>query len=267
MTRYFFNRLIRRKLFWLAVAAGCAVSIYYFFHDVWRHDVYEETVYTMWIESFTQSDIPALLYSIAPILAAVAAADLYLEDKNSGYLNVVFSKANPAGYFRSLYAVNFLAGGLTLLLPLALNLYLCFLVCPDRSPDLLAEGNNLVNVLGHDLLFPEMYYSHPFLHACVYLVLGFVAGGIFAVIGLALGCFAKHRFLVWIGPYVINYVFTALSVAIAGKSEYAPVNIYAMHWANGDVTVATALLVMGGWLLTATALYGIGVKKNERACV
>lgn len=268
MTRYFLNRLVRRKLFWLAFAAGCAISVYYFVQDVWGQDLYELSVYTMWIESFTNSDVPALLYSLVPLLSAVVAADLYLEDKNSGYLNVVFSRSNPGSYFRTLYTINFLAGGLTLVLPLALNLYLCFLVCPDRAPDLLAEGTNLVNPMGFDVLFPQMYYTYPFLHACIYIVLGFFAAGIFATIGLALGCYVKHRVLVWIGPYMINYVFTALSTVVFGKSQYTLQSVYAMFYNNGEeVTAVKSAAVIGIWLLAATVFYWIGVKKNENSCI
>lgn len=267
MTRYFLNRLIRRKLLWLALAAGCAVSVYYFISEVWGYDLYEQTVYTMWIESFTQSDIPFLLYTIVPITAAAAAADIYLNDRETGYLNVIFSKIDQRKYFRHLYIINFIVGGLTLLIPLALNLYLCYLVCPDRAPDLLVEGNNIVNPIGNQVLFPQLYYEQPLLHATVYLLLGFIAAGIFATIGLALGCFVKHRFLVWIGPYVINYLFSSLSVAVFGASRYNLVNIYAMHWAVDGVTVVKAVAVMGAWLLAAAALYWIGVRKNARACV
>lgn len=268
MTKYFLNRLIRRKLCWLAFAAGCAVSVYYFVKEVFRYDLYLQTVYTMWIESFTSSDIPYLLYSMVPILSAIAVSDIYLADKNSGYLNVVFSKSSSGRYFGSLYLVNFIVGGLTLMLPLALNLYLCFLVCPDRAPDLLAEGTNQVNPIGFDVLFPQLYYTHPFFHACIYIFLGFLAAGIFATMGLALGCFVKHRFLVWIGPYLVNYVFIALSVAVFGKSRFALLNIYAMFYDAGEgVTVVKAVLVIGAWLLAATLLYWIGVKKNERVCI
>ena len=268
MTRYFFNRLIRRKLCWLAFAAGCAISVCYFVKDVWRYDLYEQTVYTMWIESFTRSDIPALLYNLAPLLSALAAADIFLADKNNGYLNVVFSKSDSLRYFRSLYLVNFAAGGLTLLLPLALNLYLCFLVCPDRAPDLLAEGTNLVNSMGYDVLFPQLYYTHPLFHACIYVVLGFLAAGIFATIGLALGCYVRHRFLVWLGPYLVNYVFSALSAAAFGKSRFTLLSVYAMFYDAGDgVTPAKVTLIMGIWFMAATLLYWIGVKKNERVCI
>ncbi len=268
MTRYFLNRLIRRKLYWLAFAAGCTISVCYFVKDVLRYDLYQQTVYTMWIESFTNSDLPTLLYNLVPLLSALAAADIYLADKNSGYLNVIFSKSDSRRYFKSLYLVNFAAGGLTLLAPLALNLYLCFLVCPDRAPDLLAEGTNLVNSIGFNVLFPQLYYTHPFLHACIYIVLGFLAAGIFATIGLALGCFVKHRFLVWLGPYLVNYVFVALSTAAFGKSRFTLLSVYAMFYNAGDyVTPAKTALVIGIWLVAGTLLYWIGVKKNERICI
>lgn len=268
MVKYFINRLLRRKLCWFAFAVGCAISVYYFVHDVvGAYNLYEATVYTMWIETFTGSDIPSMLYTVVPLLASVAAADVYLKDKNSGYLNVVFSKTSRKKYFKDLYLINFVVGGLTLLLPLALNLYLCFLVCPDRAPDMLHEGTNLVNPMKDRVLFAAMYYEHPFLHACIYVVLGFIAAGIFAIIGLALGCFVKHRFLVWIGPYIIDHVLTAISVAVSGRSLFALKNFYAMFWAVSDVTPVNTALVFGCWLLAGTMLYWIGVKKNERACI
>ena len=268
MIKYFLNRLLRRKLCWLAFAAGCVFSVLYFVKDVWPYDLYEATVYTIWIESFTISDIPILLYNMVPLLSAFAAADIYLSDKNSGYLNILFAKTNPRRYFGSLYLVNFVAGGLTLLLPLTLNLYLCFLVCPDRVPDLLAEGTNNVNAIGYDVLFPQLYYTHPFLHACIYIGLGFLAAGIFATIGLALGCFVKQRFLVWIGPYLVNYAFSSLSTAAFGGPRFTLLSVYAMFYTTGQgVTPMKAFLVIGSWLLAATLLYWTGVKKNERICI
>lgn len=261
MNRFFINRLIRRKLFFLSMGIGALLCV---FHVVWDvilpGNLYRETVYTKWIEALSSSELQSLFFMLLPILSAMAMAELYLADQKSGYLNVLVSRADRRRYFRSLYICNFVAGGLCILIPLAVNLYACFLVCPDRTPDLLAEGTNAVSYYGQDTLFAALYYTHPFLHVCLYLFLGFLAAGIFASFALALSFFVPSRFLVWIGPYAINYLYISLMLALTGKGNYALLSVCVQQ--GSQVTLKLACGVIGLWLLAVSCLYGIGVKKR-----
>lgn len=263
MTKYFLNRMIRRKLWWISIGGGCTISVLYFIFDVWMPGgLFDDTVYTKWIECFSASEMQTLFFMAIPFLAAMAMADIYFVDKESGYLNVLFSKVDAKRYFRNLYCLNFCAGGLCLLMPLLVNLYLCFLVCPNRAPDLIVEGTNVVNYLGDDTLFPQLYYEHPFAHVCIYLLLGFIASGIFASIALALSFFVKNRFLVWISSFLINYVFISLSVAMTGNSQFALLSVCIMH--GGAVTLQTVTIAIVSWIVVSLILYLIGVKRSEK---
>lgn len=260
MAKFFINRLIRRKSLWISLIAGCLVSTLYFFVDVYRLDLYKSSVYTMWIESFSSSDVQTLFFTVIPTLAAIAMADLYLSDKNSGYLNVILSKGKNTSYFGWLYFLNFCVSGLTMLLPLIWNLYLCFQVCPNRAPDLLVEGTNIVNYFGKDTLFPSLYYNHPLAHVCIYLVLGFVAAGIFGSLALSLSFFVKNKFLVWIGPYVINYVYISLKMAMSTGRSHSLLSVCVQH--GEPVTVPLVISVIVIWLAIISAFYWMGVRKR-----
>lgn len=261
MSRFFLNRLIRRKLFFLSVGIGTLFSILYAVWEVMlAGDLHRETVYTKWIEALSHSEVQTLFFMIMPILSAMAMADLYLSDKKSGYLTILFTKTDPRSYFKSLYLFNFAAGGLCMLIPLMVNLYLCFLVCPNRAPDLIVDGTSAIQYYGNDTLFPALYFNKPFLHVCIYLFLGFLAAGIFASLALALSFFVRSKFLVWVGPYVINYIYISIALAITGNGNFALMSICVQQ--GSRVTLTLVICMFSIWLLAVTALYGIGVKKR-----
>lgn len=260
---YFLNRLLRRKLFYTAVIFPSVISALYFVFNVLpAQNLNRETVYSMWIESFSASELQSVFFLLIPLFAAMAMSDVYITDKATGYLDIILNRdSGRKSYFKILFYMNFIASGLCVLIPLIINLYLCLLVCPDRKPDIVIDGTNIINYYGTDTLLPQLYYEHPHIHVLIYLLLGFLVGGIFGSVALASSFFVKNRFLVWVGPLVCNY-FYMLLINMLIKDGYRFSLIFICMQQAGQSELVGTIFTLCAWVALCVTVYTIGVKKR-----
>ncbi|MCI8339748.1 MAG: hypothetical protein HFH62_13905 [Lachnospiraceae bacterium] len=212
MFKYFLIRLIHKKNFYLALLVGIVLSVLYIAYDVYpyRDPQYDHSVYSIWMGGFTGSIYASLYYLLLPLIVAIPMADTWLSDRQSGYFQFVESRNKRKQYFGGLYLSNFLAGGLVSSIPLLVNIYLCFLLIPDKKLDLILWETHTVSMYGGEALFPQLYYDHPLLHVLLTLLLAFVIGGLLASTALAFGCLLKNIFMVWISVFVMNYLYESI---------------------------------------------------------
>lgn len=260
---YFLNRLLRRKLFYTAVIFPSVISALYFVFNVLpAQNLNRETVYSMWIESFSASELQSIFFLLIPLFAAMAMSDVYITDKATGYLDIILNRDSGCkSYFKILFYMNFIASGLCVLIPLIINLYLCLLVCPDRKPDIVIDGTNIINYYGTDTLLPQLYYEHPHIHVLIYLLLGFLVGGIFGSVALASSFFVKNRFLVWVDPLVCNYFYMLLINMLIKDGYRFSLTFICMQQAGQSELVGT-IFTLCAWIALCVTVYTIGVKKR-----
>lgn len=263
MQFYFINRILHKSTFYIALLMGTALSVYYLLADIYPNAKYGGTPYTRWIESFTGSELPNLLFMLMPIIAAVAVADIYISDKKSGFFEHIYSKGQVKRYFLNLYSYNFIGAGLCFIVPLLLNIYGCFMMLPSHKPDMIMDGNDTISLLHSMTLFPELYYMYPFLHMLLYLFIGFIATGLYATLALAFSMFIRYRFMVYISAYIINYLYVSfLPVSLLLTGSYTPTDFSRVTGASDGVSwqIGFSVLTMG--IVLGTLIYFIGVKKN-----
>ncbi len=212
MFLYFWKRLVHKKNFYLALLVGTIPSILYIVNDVYpyRDLKYGHSVYTIWMGGFTGSIYASFFYLLLPLLAALPMADTWLSDRQSGYYQFVQTRNKKKQYFGGLYICNFFAGGLVAAIPLVINLYACFLLIPDKKPDLILWETHIVSFYGKETLFPSIFYDYPLLHIFLFILFGFLIGGLLASIALMFSCWLKNIFMVWISVFVLNYLYESL---------------------------------------------------------
>ena len=262
--RYFYYRMMRKKSMYTAFAAGIVLSVLYIVTNVlpYADYRYHQSPYTLWIGSFNSSVFAELFFLLMPILAAMPAADIYLTDRKSGYLDNIISRGRKKSYFCCLFITNYAAGAMCFIIPAVINIICSFCILPDIHPDIIVNESSVVTMYGTETLFPELYYTHPLAHMALYLVTGSVIVGMYASLALASGFFIKNRFVVWLSVFIIYYIYMAVVVALmhGNANLYLPAS-YMREINGGGSIIAFAVIVLSGMCMSAAG-YIWGVRKH-----
>lgn len=118
-----------------------------------------------------------------------------------------------ADYVRSSACVTFIGGFMVVFVPLLLSQLLSLLIFPLNSPEfgfqaLMNEGSHLddilVNLIAHNVLFPDLYFNHPYVLNLIYMLYASLIGGLVSVITLGISLFRSFHRPVLVGlPMVI----------------------------------------------------------------
>ncbi|WP_439443192.1 hypothetical protein ACSMFR_12195 [Listeria aquatica] len=261
MHHYFIQRILHKRSFQIALLIGTLLSLFYLIADVFPNRLYGGSPYTRWIESFTGSEVPQLLFMLMPIISAMAAADIYAVDKKNGFFAHIYTKNLRKKYFINLYGYNFLFAGLIFVFPLLLNIYGCFMLLPNHPPDLLVTTSEAVPQMFSTTLFPALYYAHPFLHILLYVGIAFLSAGMYAAIALSVSFFVKSSFLIFLSAFIIDYIWTYLiPIDLNDSISYFP-TVFSRQISTPILSFEIMLVVWGSGALLASVLYVIGVKK------
>ncbi len=222
MKKYFFRRLIRSKTCYFSLLVGCFLTFLNFIVDIYPYRADQNVPYTIWFESYTVSQFASIFFVILPILAALPCANILYRDQINGYLDIVISRNSEKKYFKNLFIVNAITGGLVIALPLLLNIYLCFMTLPNQQITLESVDPRIVTFRNSLTLFPRLFYEHSFLHMMLYVLLGFIAGAICASLSLGLSWYVRHVVYVYIIPLAIMQVidlFPLKSISLVSISR------------------------------------------------
>lgn len=260
MVKLLIKRILHRRSFYISLLIGCIISLLYIAIDVFPYRMYDGTPYKMWIETYSMSQSQRIFFLVMPILAAMALGDMLYSDKESGYLDLIITKGKGKEYFQGLFISNFVVGGLCVLIPLLLNLYCCFMLLPNRGPDMATDAAVNVTFDRPITLFPELYYSHPLLHIAIYLVIDFVIGAMYASMALCAGFFLNNRFFITLFPFVVSYLFTMLALHGESMRNYIPERF--AQQLGGCTSLGAVVCVLGIGIAVTIVVYITSVKKR-----
>lgn len=265
MTSFFFQRIIRSKTFYLALAVCTAAAILEIFQEATRFPnnlEYGEgvlfTPYSMWIEYIVDSNYKQLLFMLLPVLAAIPFADTYAKDKQTGFLKAIISKGKLKQYFTGMYISNFITAGLVITIPLLINIYLAFMTLPNVQPDPIVALNPADNM---NIIFPALYYSHPLLHMLFYVLLAFLFAGMYATFCLSISFLSNNRFVILVSAFAIDMVLSML-FSFLGKYHWITSNFITELTLTDHVSFASVITVWLIELAIATLIITWGVKKR-----
>lgn len=206
------ERAFRSKGMTLSLFIGYSIGILHFIQQVfpWRNDVlsfFDGTqmtsplsLYNMWIGMDDTNTWLVIYLTIFPILATLPFATTYFDDIKSGYIKNVCTRTKKTSYMVGKYISVFVAGGIVVVLPMLLNLFLTATVMPAINPAM----NGLFKLCGA-ALYANIFFTYPFLYICIYMMIYFIYGGVFATISLAVSNIVKYKFIVALSPFVVFY--------------------------------------------------------------
>ena len=216
----FKNRWFCISLIISGVFAFCGayimISNYFFRIDMWKllmdengvfiknPHVNAETVFNSWIGGDVGTWSASTFFFLFPMLAVVPYGWSLISELKSGYIKNIFTRMDRRDYLRAKYLAAFLAGGVSVVLPMLMNFLTVACFIPMRMPE--ASEDMYYGVFGGSL-WAEIFYTCPILYVLLYLVLDFVFAGLWATVSLSVAYFVKNKATAIFGPYLFLLFF------------------------------------------------------------
>ena len=265
------KRILKNKLFWSVLLIGCLISISQYFmyvrpcvkyltdyQNVPFGSLCPHTWYEKWIggEYFTFQSY--IYFLIIPIIAAVPCAITLSKDKITGYQYQLFTRGKKRNYYISKYVVSFISGGIAVLIPLLINLWLSITTLPSIIPDPTTGTSMITNIQ----MMSEFYFLNPNLYILIYLFVIFMYSGVFSVFVLIIGEITKNLFISILFPFM-SYVFVYVMLNISGLQQYAPFCFLTPAQRAGFITETIIVFEFLGLFVVSGAIYCILAAKNQ----
>lgn len=151
-----------------------------------------------------------------PILAALPYGWAYSLELRSGTIIQFITRENRKHYFFTKYVATFLSGAILTSFPIALDLFLLAMVCPDLPPDIFEQQVPIMS----GWFLSELFYTHRWCYALAWCGTEFLLGGSVACLTFLTG----HRFPM---P-ALNILFPFALLFFTGTIMDAPLTI--MGW-------------------------------------
>lgn len=223
------HRVFKSKLFWITLSLGGIIAISQYFTcvlpmvqylDEYSNNFFgticPHTWYEKWLGGELVSSQSYTFFMILPILCVLPHGMSLASDKASGYTCNMFIRGKKLDYYIAKYIVTFLSGGIVILLPLLLNLFMAVSTLPSIAPDP-ATGTSMIT---DSCMWANFYYSHPNLYTIIYLIIIFAFSGAIAVLGLTIGSVLQSAFfsvampfIIYLFVYVISFMFNVLQIS------------------------------------------------------
>lgn len=207
----------KRTIFSRGMASSLIIGLLIIFWHLYQHvlgpgieneNVYcVESVFYRWIGASSFPMQTYLYYLIIPILAILPGGVTYFEDLKTGYLQNIYTRTKRWKYLLAKYISIALAGGMAVLIPLVVDLYVTCMRFPALTPEpIMAFGPALPVNTGFAL-----FYAHPWIYTFLYLLLDFLFVGAVTGISLITTFFTEYKFAVLITPFVCWYLVFSMN--------------------------------------------------------
>lgn len=214
--------LVRNPLFWVAFFLGLGLAITNAViciprfeatleYALAKWDVYDTeysaaTLYTVWMPLYTET-WSVLFQRTWPLLAALPYAWAWLRDERVGLTEQYACRVGWRKLAASKLTTSFLVGGLTIAIPLVVNLIICACIVPATQPFVTDE---LSNGMTRGFFFSYLYYAKPLLFCLVWTCVAFVLAGLWASAVMALTVLADSFIPSFVGSYLLLHLLSQL---------------------------------------------------------
>lgn len=230
----------------LALLLGCGIAVWHVMAviapahgflisapQIYREDALyiPEGLYNNWMGNVLFPLQSYIFYLILPLLAVIPFGASFYEDRKSGYIVNVCIRVKKETFYRAKYIAVFLSGGLSIIIPLLLNLMLSSLFLPAILPD---NGCN-TTITCKTMAF-EIFYTNPLLYVLMFVLIDFVFAGVIATIALSYSYFTDHKFGVLAAPFALYFFLYSLT-NLLDLTNYSP--FYILNGGAGNNHILT----------------------------
>ena len=192
---------------------------------------------------FGSSQISNLFFVLIPILSAISFSDSYLEDLNSGFLKNVLSRCSKRKYLHSKFLSNFIISGITIAIPLLIQLIFLLATRPNITP------YKLAGTMRKGWLNVDLFLNNPLAYTLMWIFISFMFAGVIASIALGISIVIRNKFVAVISPFIvvmgIHILFQPLGLYKYSVFDflYGGASIIGMKFYHMIITFAVMFLV------------------------
>ena len=246
---------LNKSWFVAAIAVGMAVSLGQIIVNCYTGMANIDSPYTRWLSINTDSSATTIFFILLPFLASIPAGNMLKEDLDSGLFNKFKLQVPVARLIMQYAAMAFMTGFVTIMIPMLFNLLGYLLILPNFKPDNLLNIN--IGVFNFNTMLVSLYYSHPFVHACLNILLASVWGGLFSVFVLVNSVWIRNRFASLSTALVLELILMELDAVLPiddmpsiSPTDFLPENgSRPLLWLTALMTIALAAYCMGMYKL------------------
>ncbi|MDR1511883.1 MAG: hypothetical protein LBS56_00145 [Propionibacteriaceae bacterium] len=253
------KRAFSSRSLWIALAVGAiVVAVHALSHVIpdsrayiagWggrTHTLeYPLSLYEVWLGARPGRPEGQVFFLLLPLLAALPYGTSFLEDRSSGYVAGIVTRAARGRYYAAKSVAVFLAGGVAVTLPLLLDFAVTALFFPALAP----EPVTGTFPLRGDSLGGDLFYSQPLAYVLLSLVVLFLWSGLIGCLTVPLAYLVSNRIVVVLIPFAL-YLFLEFGADALSVLQYSP-----MTFLRPDQAVSANLPVLTvGWLALAVVV-------------
>ncbi len=200
----------------------------------------------------------SLFALLVPLFAVLPFSDSFVVDRSHGYINFILARSNCWRYNFSKFLSNFLAGGMSLAIPLLLFYAYVNIRYPRGFPPL-TEARIPYDPMPGPLGF--YYRADPDSYILFLIALAFIFGGVYATFALAVSSLVHNRYIGLAFPFVFynvaNFILAVLSLEYwTPPATLVPHSINLTSW-------LTVFGELGGIFLVSTLCFLISARKER----
>lgn len=213
--------------------------------------------YTYWMPMHGSSLFFAgLFYLVWPLLAALPYAWSWTQEAKSGLCEQVSVRVGWGTAYVTKSFAAFCSGGLVICLPLLVNLVACACFAPAAMPrveDMLATG------MWANAPLSDLYYTTPLLFCLVWLLVSFVAAGLWSVLVMSVSAYVDNFIASFAGMYLLlhllAYVGSSIQLLVAsadGRGSTVAIWLNVLQVlipGTGDLTSVMFMVAYGGMVV------------------
>ena len=215
------------------------------------------SVFSAWVGGDTLSMASTVFFSLIPICAALPYAWSYHTEKKCGYIKNIFIRTNRGKYYAAKTIAVFASGALAVLIPYIINILLVSAHIPYYFT---WAGYNFYNRVYFGTMWADVFFTNPFLHMLLFVLLNTLYGGIFALLSYAVSFYIKNilavLFLFFFGTITLGYtenVIYSRFITTATHFEFVPTRFlhsrslqhFQNPWIILSVTIVLIIFAIG----------------------
>lgn len=156
--------------------------------------------FNAWVGGETHSVAYTLFFIFMPVCAAIPFAWSYHNERKCKYVVNIATRISIKKYYYSKAIAVFLSGALVVFIAFLINIFVVSAFVPYYLPFV---GYNLYTLVYFDTLWSDLFFSSPYLHLFLFVILNTLYGGIFALLSYVTSFYVKKYVVVLFAPFLI----------------------------------------------------------------
>lgn len=217
------------------------------------------TLYNRWIAMVWDDPYSTIFFTILPLAAAIPSGASLYNDRRTGYIAQMVIRKRRLKYLSERFLATFISGGTVVTISVIVNICITALHFPVRKPDLYFDIYTSVQPFS---FASTLFYTTPFIHMILRILVIFLYAGAAAVMCLATTCFSRNRYVILFSPMMIflflNFAYNVVHIPY----ELSPLRFLGAH----NAQIMWAPIVWGEFFIfvciTTLLLWIWGRKKD-----